>query len=102
MVPEALADEWQRRVMTESPRRRDAPPSHYRLWAAFRGIVYFLVLAIAVPLIPRTTPLGWGATLAVTVLFASLGIRWSYAAITGRFRRRMIDALEDDQTTGSL
>ena len=57
---------------------------------------------MAVPLIPRTTPLGWGATLAVTVLFASLGIRWSYAAITGRLGRRMLEALDDDQTTGSV
>ena len=85
-----------------SPRGRPAPPAHYRLWAAFRGIVYFLVLAIAVPLIPRATPLGWGATLAVTALFASLGIRWLYAALTGRLRRGMREALENDQTMGSV
>ena len=78
------------------------PPSHYRVWAAFRGIVYFLVLAVAVPLIPRTTPLGWGAALVVFALLAALGTRWLYAARTGRFSQRMLEALEDDQTMGCV
>ena len=81
------------------PRRE--PPSHYRLWAAFRGTVYLLILAVAVPSIPRTTTLGWGATLVVTGLLAALGIRWLYAAFTGRLRQSMVDALDDDQTMGS-
>ena len=84
-----------------SPRRPHPPPPHYRFWAAFRGIIYFLILAIAVPSIPRATPLGWGATLVVTALLAALGIRWLYAGLTGRLRGGMVDALEDDQTTGS-
>jgi hypothetical protein len=82
--------------------RRHYAPSHYRVWAAFRGIVYFLVLAVAVPLIPRTTPLGWGAALVVSALLAALGTRWLYAARTGRFSRRMLEALDDDQTMGSV
>ncbi len=84
-----------------STRRRDPPPSHYRFWAAFRGIIYLLILSIAVPMIPRATLLGWGATLVVTGLLAALGIRWLYAAFTGRLRPGMVDALEDDQTMGS-
>jgi hypothetical protein len=85
--------------MKESHR---AAPPHYRLWAAFRGIVYLLVLGLAVSVIPRTTPLGWGATLAVMALFASLAIRWFYAAATGRLRPGMVRALDDDQTMGSV
>lgn len=82
--------------------RRDRPaPSHYRLWAAFRGAVYLLILLVAVPLIPRTTTLGWVATLVVTGVLAALGIRWSYAAFTERLRQSMVDALDDDQTMGS-
>ena len=80
---------------------RQPPPPHYRFWAAFRGILYFLILVIAVPAIPRTTPLWWGVTVVVTVLLAALGFRWVYAALTGRFRRGMVDALDDDQTMGS-
>ena len=84
----------------EPPRRL---PSHYRFWAAFRGILYFLILVVAVPAIPRTTPLGWAATLVVTVLVVALGTRWLYAAVTGRFRRGTVDALEKkDQTMGSI
>ena len=83
------------------PRRRHLLPSHYQFWAAFRGIVYLLVLLVAVPAIPRATPAGWGVTLVVTVLLATLGIRWLYAALTGRVRQGMVDALEDDQTMGS-
>ena len=84
----------------EPPRRL---PSHYRFWAAFRGFLYFLILVVAVPAIPRTTPLGLAATLVVTVLLATLGIRWLYAALTGRFQRGMVDALEKkDQTMGSV
>ena len=82
-------------------RLRHAPPPHYRLWAAFRGTVYLLILSVAVPLIPRTTILGWVATLVVTGLLAALGIRWLYAAFTGRLRQSMVDALDDDQTMGS-
>ena len=82
--------------------RRHDPPSHYRVWAAFRGIVYFLILAVGVPLIPRTTHLGWGAALVVSALLAALGTRWLYAALTGRFRRGMLEALDDDQTMGSV
>jgi len=85
-----------------SLRRRQSPPSHYWVWAAFRGLVYFVVLAIAVPLIPRTTPLGWGAALVVSVLLTTLGTRWLYAALTGRLRRSMREALDDDQTMGSV
>ena len=78
-------------------------PSHYRFWAAFRGVLYFLILVVAVPAIPRTTPLGWGATLVATVLLAALGSRWLYAAVTGRFRKGMVEALEKkDQTMGSV
>jgi len=84
----------------ELPRRL---PSHYRFWAAFRGFLYFLILVVAVPAIPRSTPLGWASTLVVTVFLAALGIRWLYAALTGRFRRGMVDALEKkDQTMGSV
>ena len=86
----------------EPPRRRQSAPSHYRVWAGFRGFVYFVVLAIAVPLIPRTTLLGWAATLVVAALLGALGTRWLYAALTGRLGRRMLEALEDDQTMGSL
>ena len=39
--------------------------------------------------------------LLVTGLLGALGIRWLYAAFTGRFRPGMVDALEDDQTMGS-
>ena len=89
----------------ESIVRRDrlhrALPSHYRLWAAFRGMLYLLILSVAVPLIPRTTTLGWGATLVVTGFLTALGIRWLYAAFTGRLRQSMVDALDDDQTMGS-
>ena len=85
-----------------SARRNHLPPPHYRFWAAFRGIIYLLILAIAIPPIPRATALGWGATLVVTTLLAALAIRWLHAALTGRFRGRMVDALEDDQTMGSL
>jgi len=82
------------------PRRR--LPSHYRFWAAFRGILCFLILVVAVPAIPRATPLGWATTLVVTVLLATLGIRWLHAARTGRFGQGLVDALEkDDQTMGS-
>ena len=91
--------------LDESIVRRDrlryGPPPHYRLWAAFRGIVYLLILAVAVPLIPRTTALGWAATLVVTGLLSALGMRWLYAAFTGRLRQSMVDALDDDQTMGS-
>ena len=62
---------------------RRGPPPHYRLWAAFRGIVYLLILSVAVPLIPRTTTLGWGATLAVIGLLGSLGMRWLYRSNHG-------------------
>jgi uncharacterized membrane protein len=85
-----------------SPGRRHDPPPHYRVWAAFRAIVYFLILAVAVPLIPRTTPLGWGAALVVFALLAVPGTRWLYAALTGRFRQGMLEALDDDQTMGSV
>jgi membrane protein implicated in regulation of membrane protease activity len=85
-----------------SQRHRQSPPSHYRVWAAFRGLVYFAVLAIAVPLIPRTTPLGWVAALVVSALLATLGTRWLYAALTGRLGRSMREALDDDQTMGSV
>lgn len=78
-------------------------PSHYRFWAAFRGFLYFLILVVAVPAIPRATPLGWVATLVVTVLLAALGTRWLYAAVTGRFRKGLVEALEKkDQTMGSV
>jgi len=60
------------------------------------------VLAIAVPLIPRTTPVGWGAALVVAALLAALGTRWLYAAVTGRLSRSMLEALDDDQTMGSV
>lgn len=83
------------------PRHRHPPPPHYRFWAAFRGVLYFVILVIAVPAIPRTTPLGWGVSVVVTVLLATLGLRWLYAALTGRFRRGMVEALDDDQTMGS-
>lgn len=84
----------------EPPRRL---PSHYRGWAAFRGFLYFLILVIAVPAIPRTNPLWWGVTLVVTVLLAALGSRWLYAALTGRFRKGLVEALEKkDQTMGSV
>ena len=88
-------------ALVGSPRPRRGPPSHYRLWAAFRGLVYFLILAVAAPPIPRTTTLGWVATLAVAGLLTALGIRWLHAAFTGRFRPSMVDALDDDQTMGS-
>jgi hypothetical protein len=84
-----------------SLRHGQSPPPHYRVWAALRGFVYFVVLAIAVPLIPRTTPPGWGAALVVSVLPAVLGTRWVYAALTGRLGRSMLEALDDDQTMGS-
>ena len=60
------------------------------------------MLAIAVPLIPRTTPVGWGAALVVAALLAALGTRWLYAAVTGRLSRSMLEALDDDQTMGSV
>ena len=60
------------------------------------------MLAIAVPLIPRTTPVGWGAALVVAALLAALGTRWLYAVVTGRLSRSMLEALDDDQTMGSV
>ena len=89
-------------MLIGSPRPRGGPPSHYRFWAAFRGIVYLLILLVAVLSIPRTTLLGWGATVAVIALFGSLSIRWLYAAVSGRLRSSMLRALDDDQTMGSV
>lgn len=60
-----------------------------------------LIVSIAVPMIPRATLLGWGATLLVTGPFGALGIRWLHAAFTGRLSPGMVDALDDDQTMGS-
>ena len=90
-------------MMGENP-TAGGPPSHYRLWAAFRGVLYLLMLAVAVTSIPRTTLLWWGATLAVTAVLASLGIRWLYAAASGRLSPRMLRAMDpdNDQTMGSL
>ena len=80
----------------QEPRGTRSPVSHYRFWAAFRGILCLVILAMGVTLIPLSTPWGLATAAAATVLLAPLGIRWLYAATSGRLSQGMRRTLDKD------